>query len=180
MGYRHYERLAIKPLFAFGHGLSYTTFTYGDITLSNTTLSANDKLTVTIPITNSGKVDGAEVVQGYVHDVKSRLVRPEKELAVFDKVFLKAGETKNVVLTLDKLSVGYYDIRLKAWIAEEGEFKILVGSSSADIRYAYPPHSRISIELVLIFHTDKRLRSTWLNRLLGFSKGTTFHIDFFF
>ncbi|KFY56046.1 hypothetical protein V496_06817 [Pseudogymnoascus sp. VKM F-4515 (FW-2607)] len=134
MGYRHYERLAIKPLFAFGHGLSYTTFSYGDITLSNTTLSANEKLTVTIPITNSGKVDGAEVVQGYVHDVKSRLVRPEKELAVFDKVFLKAGETKDVVLTLDKLAVGYYDTRLKAWIAEEGEFKILVGSSSDDIR----------------------------------------------
>ncbi|OAF56221.1 hypothetical protein VC83_07542 [Pseudogymnoascus destructans] len=81
-----------------------------------------------------GGVDGAEVVQGNVHDVKSRLVRPEKELAVFDKVFLEAGETKDVVLTLDKLSVGYYDTRLKAWIAEEGEFKILVGSTSADIR----------------------------------------------
>ena len=179
MGYRHYERLAIKPLFAFGHGLSYTTFTYGDITLSNTTLSANEKLTVTIPITNSGKVDGAEVVQGYIHDVKSRLVRPEKELAVFDKVFLKAGETKDVVLTLDKLSVGYYDTRLKAWIAEEGEFKILVGSSSADIRYAYFLVLVSRLDWLLIFHTDKRLRSTWLNRLLGSSKGTIFHIDFF-
>lgn len=138
IGYRHYERLAIKPLFPFGHGLSYTTFYYSTITLSSPTLSANEKLTVSIPITNTGKVDGAEVVQGYVHDVKSRIARPEKELAAFEKIFLKAGETKNVVLTLDKYSLGYYDTRLQAWTAEEGTFMILVGSSSADIRFVVP------------------------------------------
>lgn len=79
---------------------------------------------------------GAEIVQVYVHDVKSRLPRPEKELAAFDKVFLQPGETQHVTLSLDKYSVGYYDTKINAWIAEEGVFKVLVGASSADIRYA--------------------------------------------
>lgn len=72
--------------------------------------------------------------------MKSQIVRPEKELVAFEKLFLKAGETKDVVLTLDKHSVGYYNTRLSAWIAEEGAFEILVGSSSADIRYVDFPH----------------------------------------
>jgi len=134
IGYRHYERVGVKPLFPFGHGLSYTTFSYGKPTLSKQTLSEKGALTVTIPITNSGSVAGAEVVQAYVHDVKSRLPRPEKELAAFEKVFLQPGETKQVVLSLDKYSVGYYDTKLTAWIAEEGVFDVLLGSSSADIR----------------------------------------------
>lgn len=134
VGYRHYERAGVKPLFPFGHGLSYTSFTYGDISLSSTTLGADDKITLTVPVTNSGSVYGGEVVQVYVHDVKSRIARPEKELVAFDKVFLKAGETKNATLTLDKHSVGYYDTKIPAWIAEEGQFKVLVGASSADIK----------------------------------------------
>ncbi len=98
-------------------------------------MAANEKLTVTIPVKNTGDVAGAEVVQLYIHDEKSRLIRPEKELAAFDKVFLNPGESKDVTLTIDKYSVGYYDTRLKAWIAEEGLFDVLVGSSSVDIRY---------------------------------------------
>ena len=135
MGYRHYERAGIKPLFPFGHGLSYTTFEYGDVTLSSTTLGADDKITITVPVTNSGPVTGAEVVQAYVHDVKSRIARPEKELVAFDKVFLEAGETKTVTLTLDKHSIGYYDTKIPAWIAEEGQFEVLVGASSVDIKH---------------------------------------------
>lgn len=135
MGYRHYERAGVKPLFSFGHGLSYTTFEYGDVTLSSTTLGADDKITITFPVTNSGSVDGAEIVQAYVQDVKSRIARPEKELVAFDKVFLEAGETKTVTLTLDKHSVGYYDTKIPAWIAEEGQFQVLVGASSVDIKH---------------------------------------------
>jgi len=134
IGYRHYERLGIEPLWAFGHGLSYTTFTYGKPTISATALPEAGQITVTIPITNSGGVDGSEIVQAYIHDEKSRLPRPEKELQAFDKIFLKAGETNNAILTLDKYSVGYYDTDIPAWIAEEGIFKVLIGSSSTDIR----------------------------------------------
>lgn len=134
IGYRHYERLGIEPLWAFGHGLSYTSFTYGKASISATTLPEAGQITITVPITNSGNVDGAEVVQAYIHDEKSRLPRPEKELQAFDKVFLKAGETKNAILTLDKYSVGYYDTEIPAWIAEEGIFQVLIGASSTDIR----------------------------------------------
>ena len=101
-------------------------------------LRENKQLTITVAITNTGSVTGAEVVQAYVHDVKSRLPRPEKELAAFEKVFLQPGETKHIYINLNKYSVGYYDTNLKAWIAEEGVFKVLVGASSADIRYASP------------------------------------------
>jgi hypothetical protein len=87
-------------------------------------------------------MEGAEIVQGYIHDEKSRLPRPEKELQAFDKVFLKPGETKNATLTLDKYSVGYYDTEIPAWIAEEGVFIVLIGASSADIRYVLPAASR--------------------------------------
>lgn len=134
MGYRHYDHVNIAPLFPFGHGLSYTSFTYGELTLSSSTLAADETLTVSVPITNSGSVDGAEIVQLYIHDVKSRLARPEKELKAFAKVFLAAGETKTVSLRLDKHSVGYFDTKLNAWVAEEGEFKVLVAASSRDIR----------------------------------------------
>jgi len=140
IGYRHYERIGVDPLFAFGHGLSYTTFSYGPATLSDTVLSSslNSKLTLTIPITNTGSVPGAEIVQAYIHDVKSRLPRPEKELVAFGKVFLEPGETKEVVMGLDRYSVGYWDGGLEVaggrWIAEEGEFEVKVGGSSRDIR----------------------------------------------
>ena len=134
IGYRHYERLGIKPLWAFGHGLSYTNFTYGKASISVSTLPESGQITIKVPITNSGSVDGAEIVQAYIHDEKSRLPRPEKELQAFDKVFLKAGETKDATLTLDKYSVGYYDTDIPAWIAEEGIFQVLIGASSTDIR----------------------------------------------
>lgn len=87
-----------------------------------------------IPVTNSGEVDGAEIIQAYIHDKKSRLPRPEKELQAFDKLFLKPGETKNATLKLDKYSVGYYDTDLNSWIAEEGIFDVIIGASSVDIK----------------------------------------------
>ena len=134
IGYRHYEKVGVEPLFPFGHGLSYTTFSYGKPSISGDNLSCNNELTITVPITNTGKVEGAEIVQAYVRDEQSRLPRPQKELQAFDKVFLQPGETKNAVLVLDKYSVGYYDTELSAWIAEQGTFQVLVGASSADIK----------------------------------------------
>ncbi|KAF2001153.1 glycoside hydrolase family 3 protein, partial [Amniculicola lignicola CBS 123094] len=137
IGYRHYERSKIAPLFPFGHGLTYTTFEYGTATIDNTVLTESNDITITVPVTNTGSVAAHEIVQAYVKDVKSTLPRPEKELQAFGKVFLEPGETKNVALKLNKYSVGYFDTTLGqtgAYIAEEGAFKVLVGASSEDIR----------------------------------------------
>ncbi|KAJ8112365.1 hypothetical protein OPT61_g5243 [Boeremia exigua] len=144
IGYKHYERSKIAPLFPFGHGLTYTTFSYGPPTLSSTVLTETGHIVLSIPVTNTGSVPAHEIVQAYVKDVKSSLPRPEKELQAFGKVFLQPGETKTVDMKLDKYSVGYFDTSLGqtgAWIAEEGFFDVLVGASSADIR------GRISFEV---------------------------------
>jgi beta-glucosidase len=126
--------MKVAPLFPFGHGLSYTSFSYGKPKISNTVLSDGGQITVTVPVTNTGDVEGAEIIQAYIHDKKSRLPRPEKELQAFDKLFLEPGETKYATLKLDKYSVGYYDTDLIAWIAEEGVFDVIIGASSVDIR----------------------------------------------
>lgn len=142
IGYRHYEKRRIAPLFPFGHGLSYTTFKYGKPSISSPILLEDGKITISIPVQNTGSVEGAEIVQAYIHDEKSRLQRPEKELQAFDKVFLKPGEIKNATLKLDKYSVGYYDTDISSWIAEEGKFQVLIGASSVDIRYVLFSASR--------------------------------------
>ncbi|KAH8899447.1 glycoside hydrolase family 3 protein [Thozetella sp. PMI_491] len=135
IGYRHYDRVKVAPLFPFGHGLSYTSFEYGRPSLSSRVLQETGSIELVIGITNVGPVPGAETVQVYVHDAKSRLPRPEKELVAFEKVYLEADETKHVRIQLDKHAVGYYDTSIQRWIAEEGTFKVLVGTSSADIRH---------------------------------------------
>ena len=127
-------------MFPFGHGLTYTTFEYGEPSIDKKTLTEADSITVTVPVTNTGLVAAHEIVQAYVKDVKSTLPRPEKELQAFGKVLLQPGEMKKVDLKLDKYSVGYFDTSLGqsgAWVAEEGVFDVLVGSSSADIRCVY-------------------------------------------
>ncbi|MCJ1306561.1 hypothetical protein MMC25_000204 [Agyrium rufum] len=134
IGYRHYEAAQITPLFPFGHGLSYTEFKYGEPSLDHTTLTESGTITLSVPVTNSGPVTGSEIVQAYVKDIKSRFPRPDKELKAFAKIELAPGETRTVTLSLDKHSVGYYDTSLDAWIAEEGDFEVLIGASSADIR----------------------------------------------
>ncbi|KAJ4259946.1 hypothetical protein NW757_001894 [Fusarium falciforme] len=134
IGYRHYDHAKITPLFPFGHGLSYTTFEYGRPEISTRTLTPDGVIKITLAISNIGSRAGAETVQLYVHDEKSRLPRPEKELVAFEKVFLEADETRHITISLDKYAVGYYDETVPGWIAEEGAFKVLIGASSADIR----------------------------------------------
>lgn len=133
VGYRYYEKKKIEPLFPFGFGLSYTTFAYRNLRLSSDTIAPDDTLTVSIDVTNTGSRAGHEVVQLYVRDVESSLVRPPKELKAFAKIDLDPGETKTVILSLDRDSLAYYDDRLAQWIAEAGTFEVLVGSSSVDI-----------------------------------------------
>ncbi|MBP1537594.1 MAG: glycoside hydrolase family 3 C-terminal domain-containing protein [Ruminococcus sp.] len=133
VGYRYYDHKQIEPLFPFGHGLSYTTFEYSDIKLSSNAINADDELTVSVKVTNTGKVEGKEVVQLYVTDKESSLIRPVKELKGFEKVSLKTGESKNVMFKLDKRAFAFYSEAAHDWLVEEGDFIISVGSSSRDI-----------------------------------------------
>lgn len=134
VGYRYYEKKKVAPLFPFGFGLSYTTFRYDNLRLSADVVAPDDRLAVQIDITNTGQVAGQEVVQLYVRDIAARLARPEKELKGFAKVVLQPGETKTVTLHLDREALAYWDDAQHAWVAEAGEFEVLVGSSSQDIR----------------------------------------------
>lgn len=134
IGYRYYDAKAAPVLFPFGHGLSYTTFVYSNASVTATTFRDVDGVTVTVDVTNTGSVVGKEVVQFYVHDLKSKLVRPIKELKGFAKVELEPGETKSVSIALDSRAFALWHPSHKRWITEDGEFNILIGASAADIR----------------------------------------------
>ena len=134
VGYRWMDRLKKQsPLFPFGYGLSYTTFKIGKVTADKQDMTANDKITFTVPVTNTGSVAGAETVQLYVSDLQSSVERPVKELKAFRKVFLQPGETQQVSLTLDKSALSFYNDQTGQWTAEPGEFKALIGTSSKNI-----------------------------------------------
>jgi beta-glucosidase len=134
VGYRYYEKKQVEPLFPFGFGLSYTTFRYDNLRLSADAIAPDERLTVSVDVTNTGQRAGQEVVQLYVRDVASNLSRPPKELKGFAKVTLAPGETKTATLTIDRESLAYWDDARHAWVAEADEFEVLVGSSSQDIR----------------------------------------------
>ncbi len=134
VGYKYYDTAKKDVAFPFGHGLSYTTFEYSDIKLSADNIKDTDTVTVSFKIKNTGNVDGAEVAQVYVNDVESTIYRPIKELRGFKKVFLKAGEQKEVSVELDKRAFAYYNVNIGDWHVESGDFKILVGASSRDIK----------------------------------------------
>ncbi|MGM9749256.1 MAG: glycoside hydrolase family 3 C-terminal domain-containing protein, partial [Candidatus Cryptobacteroides sp.] len=133
VGYRWLEKESIKPQFAFGHGLSYTDFKYGNLKLDKTKFTEDETITVTLTVTNVGKMAGADVVQLYVNDEKSSLPRPVKELKGFSKVYLEPGECKEVAFTLDSSSFSFYNPEKHKWMAEPGRFNILVGKSSDKI-----------------------------------------------
>ncbi len=133
VGYRYFDKAKKDVLFPFGYGLSYTKFEYSDLKLSSDHIDENDGLTVTFTVKNVGSCDGAEVAQVYVRDVDSTVYREDKALKGFKKVFLKAGESQEVTVTLDRRSFAYYSAVRKDWTVESGEFEILVGASSRDI-----------------------------------------------
>ena len=133
MGYRYYDAKAVEPLFPFGHGLSYTEFTYTELAMPSE-VEAGQEFDLSVTIENTGDVPGQEVIQLYVRDVASTLVRPVKELKGFEKIRLEPGESQIVHFTLTPRDLSYYDPYQKTWLAEPGEFEVLVGSSSRDIR----------------------------------------------
>ena len=133
VGYRHYDLREIEPLFSFGHGLSYTTFEYSDLKVTES-VKRGEAVQVSVMVKNVGKVAGKEVVQVYVSDKQSTLARPPKELKGFVKIELKPGEVKTVMFELNERALSFYNPSRKQWIAEPGEFEVLIGSSSRDIR----------------------------------------------
>ena len=135
VGYRWADKNKIKPLFPFGHGLSYTTFSYGKPVVDSRKMTRDGKLTVTVPVTNTGNRPGAEVVQLYISDLKSSLPRPVKELKDFRKVMLQPGETAEVTFEITPDKLQFFDDTRHEWVAEAGDFEALVGASSSDIRH---------------------------------------------
>ncbi|MEK3826907.1 glycoside hydrolase family 3 C-terminal domain-containing protein [Paenibacillus sp. FSL K6-1558] len=147
VGYRYYDKKELDPLFPFGYGLSYTTFEYSDLQVDRTALTDLDEVQVQIRVTNTGERAGKEIVQLYVSDVESTVIRPDRELKAFAKVALEAGESKIVHFTLNKRSFAYYNVDMKDWHVETGEFGIQLGSSSRDIRM----QTRVSVESTATF-----------------------------
>ena len=133
VGYRYYDKKDVTPLFPFGHGLSYTTFEYSTLKVAKK-VKAGKNVEVSLVVTNTGKVAGKEVVQLYISDLKSSLPRPPKELKGFAKLALKSGQSETVAFSLDERALAFYDPHKKTWVAEPGEFELLLGSSSRDIR----------------------------------------------
>ncbi|MBQ5614604.1 MAG: glycoside hydrolase family 3 C-terminal domain-containing protein, partial [Tidjanibacter sp.] len=120
VGYRWNDAKDVAPLFAFGHGLSYTTFEYGEATIDKTSMNKKGSVTVTIPVTNTGKRAGKEVVQLYIADKEASVMRPEKELKGFAKVELEPGQTKEVSFVIDAEALSFFDDKKHEWVAEQG------------------------------------------------------------
>ena len=134
VGYRWNDKNDIKPLFPFGHGLSYTTFKYGKPSINSDRMAADGQITISIPVSNTGNRTGAEVVQLYITDVKSSLPRPVKELKDFKKVSLEPNQSTEIQFEITPDKLMYFDDERHEWVAEAGDFIALIGSSSSDIK----------------------------------------------
>lgn len=134
VGYRWADKEKTKPLFSFGHGLSYTTFAYGKAVADKKVMGQDEMLTITLPVTNTGSREGSEVIQLYISDLQSCLPRPVKELKGFSKVKLAPGETREITFTIGKEALSFFDDTRHEWVAEPGKFEAWIGASSTDIR----------------------------------------------
>jgi beta-glucosidase len=177
VGYRFYDKKRLAPLFPFGHGLSYTNFKYSNLRLSAESILPNELLKIRVDVTNTGKITGKEVVQVYVRDVKSTFARPEKELKAFAKVELKPKQMRTVTFTLDREAFWYFDAMKNTWHTEPGEFEILVGASSRDIREkqsvllkpeprAARLHTGLTVETLLADPDGRAILSKHIERFL--------------
>ena len=133
VGYRWYENKGIEPLYAFGFGLSYTTYEYSNLKIEQSSIKAGSSLSFKIDIKNTGAMDGQEIVQIYVRDIESSVERPLKELKDFQKVQLNAGAKKTLHFTLTERDFAFWDVKTENWVVEPGQFEILVGSASNNI-----------------------------------------------
>jgi beta-glucosidase len=161
IGYRYYDSKEMPVLFPFGYGLSYTTFSYSNAKVSAQTFKDADGVMVSVDVTNTGKLAGKEIVQVYVHDQKSILVRPQKELKGFAKVELEPGETKTVSIPLDFRAFAYYHPEYKQWITEDGDFDILIAASATDVRHTLTVTLQSTLSLPCILDKESTIRE-WL------------------
>jgi len=161
IGYRYYDARKMAVHFPFGFGLSYTTFAYSNLQVSSSAFRDVDGLSVSVDVTNTGDVAGKEVVQLYVHDKKASLARPPKELKGFAKVHLEPGETKTVTIALDIRAFSFFHPGYGTWVAEAGEFTLLVGASSADIRLQTDVMLESTADLPSLLNMDSTL-AEWL------------------
>ena len=186
IGYRYYDTKGVEPMFPFGHGLSFSKFEFSDLKFSSDEWkkSDSDVLKIKLKVKNTGKYDGKEVVEVYIHDVKSTLRKPEKELKAFKKVFVKAGETVDVEIPLKYKDLAAYDERLKDWVVEPGVYEARLGTSSREIQltgsfrliahnpYAYSPYGSLQAMLqdnraldILSKYIPKQTLDTMINRV---------------
>lgn len=161
VGYRYYDKKEIQPLFPFGHGLSYTEFTYDSIHVNKEAIQDDETVEVTVTVRNSGAMAGMEVIQLYVHDQESSVIRPLKELKKFKKVHLNPGEAKQITFTLSKQDFAFYDVLSQGWQVETGSFDLFIGRSVADIRLTKTIHITATEEKKPVF-TRKSLTKEWL------------------
>ena len=151
VGYRYYSSKKMPVLFPFGYGLSYTTFTYSNLTVAQEELKDTEALKISVEVTNTGKVPGKEVVQIYVSPVNSRIIRPVRELREFFKVSLESGETKTVSFTLDKRAFAYWNTQIHDWHVETGSYEIQVGRSAEDIVLAETVRVKYTVSIPKVF-----------------------------
>lgn len=154
VGYRYYDKKKMDVLFPFGYGLSYTTFAYDNLRVDKECMKDTDTMTVSVDVTNTGKLAGKEVVQLYVADQESTVIRPVKELRDFAKVELAPGETKTVTFTLDKRAFAYYSVKIHDWHVETGEFDIMIGQSSRDIVLTKTVTVESTMKIPFVYTTD--------------------------
>ena len=163
VGYRYYDTKEMDVAYPFGYGLSYTTFAYSNLNISNGNPTEKDTISVSVDVTNTGNMAGKEVVQLYVKDCTNSAIRPEKGLKGFEKVTLEPGETKTVTMELDKRSFAWYNTDLHDWFAANGEYKLLIGASSRDIRLEGKIQLNSSQEIPMHVHMNTTLGELFRN-----------------
>ncbi|MEE8886954.1 MAG: glycoside hydrolase family 3 C-terminal domain-containing protein [Eubacteriales bacterium] len=166
IGYRYYDKKEMDVRYPFGHGLSYTTFGYSDLAVDKVDIRDTDTITVSLQVTNTGDISGKEVVQLYVGEKNSKVARPVKELRAFRKIFLEPGETKKVQFTLGKRDFAYYEPALHDFYAETGDYFIMAGSSSRDIRLTADVHLEATEEIPVRYTIN-----TSIGKILSTKKG---------
>lgn len=173
VGYRYYDTKEMPVAFPFGYGLSYTSFSYDNLQIEHSEITDHDTVTVSVDVTNTGNMEGKEIVQLYVSDLTCAARRPVRELKGYEKVSLAPGERKTIHFTLDYRSFAWYNETIKDWYAASGDYQILIGASSRDLRLSGNVHMTTQKILPLKVHMN-----TTLGELLADERTAAYVTDF--